>query len=93
MKNYIFVVTDLKKHLPFAPKGIAIKFEGEYIIALDEHLPANMMETVYKHELAHVLLGHLDRNIDREIMEKEADEYAAQMSAEEFIELKKYARA
>ncbi len=91
MRAYNLIVTDLSKHLSFAPKGIAIKTGGEYYIALDQSLTGKQLDAVYKHELAHILLGHLDRDIDTATKEREADEYAARMTGEQYEDLKKAA--
>ena len=84
MPEYTLVITDLSKHLFFGVKGIALKVSGEYYIAIDQSLSGDQLDMVYKHELAHILLGHLDRNIETAVKEREADEYAARMTEEEY---------
>ena len=84
MPEYTLIRADMSKHFSFDVKGIALKVAGEYYIAIDQSLSGDQLDMVYKHELSHILLGHLDRDIETAVKEREADEYAARMTDEEY---------
>ena len=67
-----------------ADGGIAVKSGGDYIVCVDGNAPPHKKEFFAAHELAHVLLGHLDGDIDkrqREQAEREADLFAVVLMA------------
>lgn len=82
--------------IPERVMGLTMRRGEEYLMIIDESLsPLERKETI-KHELSHVLLGHFNdgramddqaylNNIDE--IEKEADEYAEQMTDEEYDQL------
>lgn len=84
MPEYTLIRVDMSKHFSFGVKGIALKVSGEYYIAIDQSLSGDQLDMVYKHELSHILLGHLDRDIETAVKEREADEHAARMTEEEY---------
>jgi Zn-dependent peptidase ImmA (M78 family) len=65
--------------------GITGKYkDGRYTIAIDAAQDKAIQDFALKHELAHLYLKHLD-NLSKpeEECEREADEYAERMTAEE----------
>lgn len=92
MPEYTLIRVDMSKHFSFDVKGIALKVAGEYYIAIDQSLSGDQLDMVYKHELSHILLGHLDRDIETAVKEREADEYAARMTDQEYKKLQEMAK-
>lgn len=64
--------------------GIAAKSGGEYVVCVDGNAPPHKKEFIAAHELAHILLGHLDGDMDerqRERAEREAELFAVVLMA------------
>ena len=64
--------------------GTAVKFGGDYIVCVDGNAPPHKKEFIAAHELAHILLGHLDGDMDkrqRERAEREAELFAVVLMA------------
>ena len=64
---------------------------GRYRIVIDSTLDADRRRHALKHELAHIALNHLtDLTETIDDVEKAADDYADQMTDDEFSELMTY---
>lgn len=64
---------------------------GRYRIVIDSTLDADRRRHALKHELAHIALNHLtDLTETIDDIEKAADDYADQMTDEEFSKLMTY---
>ena len=81
--------------------GVAVNdtLSGGYVIAINTIKPAEEQTRTLKHELAHIVLGHvLDERTETDksylenldAVEAEADCYADQMTDDEFLELMTY---
>ena len=63
---------------------------GRFLIAINNQEPDDELIQILKHELSHIALGHFDDNRDIKEIEKEAEDYADQMTDDEFSELMTY---
>ena len=65
---------------------------GRYTVAINNQTTDDDQIRTLKHELSHILLGHFLDDEDRDIreIEKEADDYADQMTDDEFSDLMTY---
>lgn len=93
MKPYCLVYADLSKHFTQRIKGITIKTPAGYIVGIDSRLCAADQDHALRHELAHIVLAHLEDNrMDelRQVREKEAEAYADAMTEETLQQLRQY---
>lgn len=63
------------------------KETGRFLIVIDSNLPPAEQENTLKHELAHILLNHLETAGNIREQEAEADRKAAEMTADELQSL------
>lgn len=65
--------------------------KGSFLIAINADLTEDEKIRTLKHELSHILLGHIDA-LDRDLreIENEADRYADLMTEDEFSDLMTY---
>lgn len=82
--NILFFDTMDERVKEITGGGIAAKYGGEYIMCIDGNAPPHKKELIAAHELAHILLGHLDGDMDerqRERAEREAELFAVVLMA------------
>lgn len=82
--NILFFDTMAEEIKKLTGGGIAAKSGGEYVVCVDGNAPPHKKEFISAHELAHVLLGHLDGAMNerqRERAEREAELFAVVLMA------------
>ena len=75
-----------------AVRGILSAAGGRVRIVIDSNQDEQTQRHALRHELAHLVLNHLDDARSIEEIEAEADAYADRMTDSEFAELMKGAR-
>ena len=77
-------------HLPRSVRGATIWRDGRAFIFINQDLTERQQKRILKHELAHIYLNHIDDPRPIDIIEREADRYAARMTEEEFTAMMMY---
>lgn len=92
MSNFRIIYKTFPEPLKGSIVGLAGRKGNSYTVLIDESLGDSERKETLKHELSHILLGHLDDDKKpEEQIEREADQYAAAMTDDEFEQLMKYA--
>lgn len=93
MSNYRIIYRAFPEPLRGSVFGLTSRGNNSYTVLVDASLSDSKRKETLKHELSHILLGHLeDDKKPVDVIEREAEQYAATMTDEDLERLIQYGK-